>query len=206
MSVAIIDYGSGNLHSAAKAFERAARSMEVPDKIVVTRDPEVVFRADRVVLPGVGAFADCRKGLDALDGMVEAMTETVRDKARPFFGICVGMQLMATRGKEHVTTDGLNWIPGDVVKIAPHEDDLKIPHMGWNTLDVMREHPVLDGCRSARRALTPISCTPTISPPRTRPTCWRAPIMAGRSPRSSAATPRSAPSFTRRRASASAWR
>jgi len=144
VTVAIIDYGSGNLHSAAKAFERAARGMENPAKILVTRDPEQVFRADRVVLPGVGAFADCRKGLDSIDGMVEAMTEAVRVKARPFFGICVGMQLMATRGKEHVTTDGLNWISGDVVKIAPNQDDLKIPHMGWNTLDVLREHPVLE--------------------------------------------------------------
>ena len=102
MTAAIIDYGSGNLHSAAKAFECAARNMEGSEKIIVTRDPDVVFRADRVVLPGVGAFADCRKGLDALDGMVEAMTEAVRDKARPFLGICVGMQLMATRGREHV--------------------------------------------------------------------------------------------------------
>lgn len=144
MSVAIIDYGSGNLHSAAKAFERAARSMENPEPILVTRDPDQVFRADRVVLPGVGAFADCRKGLDSIDGMVQALTETVRDKARPFFGICVGMQLMATRGKEHVTTDGLNWIAGDVVKIAPDREDLKIPHMGWNTLDPVREHPVLE--------------------------------------------------------------
>jgi len=125
MSVAIIDYGSGNLHSAAKAFERAARSMEGAEKIVVTRDPEVVFRADRVVLPGVGAFADCRRGLDALDGMVEALTETVRDKARPFFGICVGMQLIATRGKEHVITEGLNWIKGDVEKISPRDENLK---------------------------------------------------------------------------------
>ncbi|MCD0422683.1 imidazole glycerol phosphate synthase subunit HisH [Rhodopseudomonas palustris] len=144
MSVAIIDYGSGNLHSAAKAFERAARSMENPEPILVTRDPDQVFRADRVVLPGVGAFADCRKGLDSIDGMVQALNETVRVKARPFFGICVGMQLMATRGKEHVTTDGLNWIAGDVVKIAPNREDLKIPHMGWNTLDQVREHPVLD--------------------------------------------------------------
>ena len=144
MSVAIIDYGSGNLHSAAKAFERAARSMEQPEKIVVTRDPETVFRADRIVLPGVGAFADCRRGLDALDGMIEAMTEAVRNKARPFFGICVGMQLMATRGKEHVTTDGFNWIAGDVEKISPREENLKIPHMGWNTLDMIREHPVLE--------------------------------------------------------------
>lgn len=145
MTVAIIDYGSGNLHSAAKAFERATRGMEAPPKIVVTRDPDQVFRADRIVLPGVGAFADCRRGLNELDGMVDAMTEAVRDKARPFFGICVGMQLMATRGKEHVTTDGLNWIAGDVEKITPRDESLKIPHMGWNTLEVLREHPVLDG-------------------------------------------------------------
>jgi glutamine amidotransferase len=144
MSVAIIDYGSGNLHSAAKAFERAARSMNDGQKIVVTRDPEVVFRADRVVLPGVGAFADCRRGLDALDGMVEAMTEAVRNKARPFFGICVGMQLIASRGKEHVVTQGLDWIKGDVEKIVPRDENLKVPHMGWNTLDVVREHPVLE--------------------------------------------------------------
>src|SRR5260370_4101 len=98
----------------------------------------------RIVLPGVGAFADCRRGLDALDGMLEALTEAVRAKARPFFGICVGMQLMATRGKEHVVTDGFGWIEGDVVKITPREENLKIPHMGWNTLDMVREHPVLE--------------------------------------------------------------
>jgi glutamine amidotransferase len=144
MSVAIIDYGSGNLHSAAKAFERAARGMENPEKIVVTRDPDVVFRADRIVLPGVGAFADCRKGLDSLNGMVDAMTEAVQDKARPFFGICVGMQLLATQGKEYVTTPGLDWISGDVEKIVPRDENLKIPHMGWNTLDLVREHPVLE--------------------------------------------------------------
>lgn len=144
MSVAIIDYGSGNLHSAAKAFERAARSSENVERIVVTRDPDVAYRADRIVLPGVGAFADCRRGLDALDGMIEAVTEAVRNKARPFFGICVGMQLMATRGKEHVTTDGFNWIEGDVEKISPRDEKLKIPHMGWNTLDLLREHPVLE--------------------------------------------------------------
>jgi glutamine amidotransferase len=144
VTTAIIDYGSGNLHSAAKAFECAARGMEDPEKIVVTRDPDVVFRADRVVLPGVGAFADCRRGLDALDGMVQALTEVVRDKARPFLGICVGMQLMATRGREHVTTDGLDWIAGDVEKISPRDESLKIPHMGWNTLDPVREHPVLE--------------------------------------------------------------
>ena len=144
MTVAIVDYDSGNLHSAAKAFELAARSMQDPQKIIVTRDPEAVYRADRIVLPGVGAFADCRKGLDAVNGMLDAITEAVRVKARPFLGICVGMQLMATRGKEHVVTEGFNWIAGDVEKIPPLEENLKIPHMGWNTLDVLREHPVLN--------------------------------------------------------------
>ncbi len=144
MSVAIIDYSSGNLHSAAKAFERAARAVPDAGKVVVTRDPEVVYRADRIVLPGVGAFADCRRGLDAVDGMVEAMTEAVRAKARPFFGICVGMQLMATRGLEKETTDGLGWIAGDVDRIVPRDESLKIPHMGWNTLDLLHEHPVLE--------------------------------------------------------------
>jgi len=144
MTVAIIDYGSGNLHSAAKAFERAARSAEDPERIVVTRDPDFVYRADRIVLPGVGAFADCRRGVDALDGMLDALTEAVRHKARPFFGICVGMQLMASRGKEHVTTEGFNWIEGDVEKITPRDESLKIPHMGWNTLELTQEHPVLE--------------------------------------------------------------
>jgi imidazole glycerol-phosphate synthase subunit HisH len=145
VSVAIIDYGSGNLHSAAKAFERAARTLDNPPSIVVTRDPDAVARADRIVLPGVGAFADCRHGLDALNGMVGALDEAVRNRARPFFGICVGMQLMATRGKEYVTTQGLDWISGDVEKITPSDDSLKIPHMGWNTLNVARPHPVLEG-------------------------------------------------------------
>src|SRR5204863_9856848 len=131
MSVAIIDYGSGNLHSAAKAFERATRASHDPQKIMVTRDPEVVFRADRIVLPGVGAFADCRRGVDALDGMLEAMTEAVRAKARPFFGICVGMQLMATRGKAHVITKGCDWIAGRVEKIRSRDENRKIPSMRW---------------------------------------------------------------------------
>jgi len=144
VSVAIVDYGSGNLHSAAKAFERASRGFENPENILVTRDPERVFRADRIVLPGVGAFADCRRGLDALDGMVEALVEAVRNKARPFFGICVGMQLMATRGREYVTTEGFGWVAGDVEKISPRDANLKIPHMGWNTLDLVGEHPVLE--------------------------------------------------------------
>ena len=134
MSVAIVDYGSGNLHSAAKAFERAARESGHDQPIVVTRDPDAVRRAERVVLPGVGAFADCRRGLDAVPGMVEALEETVRGKGRPFLGICVGMQLMAERGREYVVTDGLGWIRGEVDKIAPSDPALKIPHMGWNTL------------------------------------------------------------------------
>jgi imidazole glycerol-phosphate synthase subunit HisH len=145
VSVAIIDYGSGNLHSAAKAFERAAREEGLGESIVVTRDPEKVARADRVVLPGVGAFADCRRGLDAVDGMVEALNDSVRERGRPFLGICVGMQLMAERGREYEVTQGLGWIPGDVERIAPTDADLKIPHMGWNTLDARRPHPVLDG-------------------------------------------------------------
>ena len=145
MSVAIIDYGSGNLHSAAKAFERAARSMENPQKIMVTRDPEIVFRADRIVLPGVGAFADCRRGLDAVGGMVEALNDSVRARARPFLGICVGMQLMAERGREYEVIPGLGWIPGEVDRIAPSDPTLKIPHMGWNTLNARRPHPLFDG-------------------------------------------------------------
>jgi glutamine amidotransferase len=145
MSVALIDYGSGNLHSAAKALERAAREAALGEAIEVTSDPEAVRRADRVVLPGVGAFADCRRGLDNIPGMVDAMTEAVRDKGRPFFGICVGMQLMATRGLEYEITAGLDWISGDVKPIQPEDAGLKIPHMGWNTLHAQREHPVLDG-------------------------------------------------------------
>lgn len=143
MTVAIIDYGSGNLHSAAKAFERAAHERGAGNTIVVTRDPDVVARADRIVLPGVGAFADCRAGLDAIDGMVGALDRAVRDKGRPFFGICVGMQLMAERGNEYRVTPGLGWIAGEVNKIKPNDPSLKIPHMGWNTLDRKRAHPLL---------------------------------------------------------------
>jgi glutamine amidotransferase len=145
MSVAIVDYGSGNLHSAAKAFERAARECGYAQPILVTRDPDVVRRADRVVLPGVGAFADCRHGLDGVPGMVAALNETVRDKGRPFLGICVGMQLMAERGREYQVTEGLGWIDGEVDKIAPVDPKLKIPHMGWNTLNVINPHPLLAG-------------------------------------------------------------
>jgi glutamine amidotransferase len=145
VSVAIVDYGSGNLHSAAKAFERAARDVGLQQPIVVTQDPDVVARADRVVLPGVGAFADCRRGLDAVTGMVDALEEAVRHRGRPFFGICVGMQLLAERGREYEVTEGLGWIAGEVDRIAPSDPKLKIPHMGWNTLNVARPHPLLDG-------------------------------------------------------------
>jgi imidazole glycerol-phosphate synthase subunit HisH len=145
MTVAVIDYGSGNLHSAAKALERAAREGGSSEKIEVTSDPEAVRRADRVVLPGVGAFADCKRGLDAVPGMVAAMREAVRERGRPFFGICVGMQLMAERGRENVVTEGLGWIGGEVDRIAPADSTLKIPHMGWNTLAPKRGHALLDG-------------------------------------------------------------
>jgi imidazole glycerol-phosphate synthase subunit HisH len=145
MSVAIIDYGSGNLHSARKAFERAAREAGLDCEINVTADPEDVLAADHVVLPGVGAFADCRRGLDGVSGMVEAMDEAVRRRGRPFLGICVGAQLMATRGLEHEVVEGLNWIKGDVAAIKPSDPELKIPHMGWNTLDLRRNHPLLEG-------------------------------------------------------------
>ena len=145
MSVAIVDYGSGNLHSAAKAFERAARESGGGEPIVVTDDPAVVAGADRVVLPGVGAFADCRRGLDAVPGMVAALEEAVCRRGRPFFGICVGMQLLAERGREYEVTAGLGWIAGEVDRIAPGDPRLKIPHMGWNTLNVVRPHPLLEG-------------------------------------------------------------
>jgi len=145
VSVAIVDYSSGNLHSAAKAFERAAHEAGLDQPIAVTQDPAAVARADRVVLPGVGAFADCRRGLDAVPGMVEALEEAVRRRGRPFFGICVGMQLMAERGLEYEVKQGLGWIAGDVDRIAPKDPMLKIPHMGWNTLNVVRPHPLLEG-------------------------------------------------------------
>ncbi len=143
-TVAIIDYGSGNLHSAAKAFERAAREAGVDRRIVVTGDPDIVAAADRVVLPGVGAYADCRRGLDAVPGMVAAMEEAAHRRARPFLGICVGMQLLATRGLEYAVTPGLGWIPGDVGPIRLADPALKIPHMGWNTLEA-GNHPLLAG-------------------------------------------------------------
>jgi imidazole glycerol-phosphate synthase subunit HisH len=145
VNVAIVNYGSGNLHSAAKAFERAAHDAGIGQTIVVTNDPEVVASADRIVLPGVGAFADCRRGLDAVVGMVAALDKAVREKGRPFFGICVGMQLLADRGREYEVTEGLGWIAGEVDRIDPADPGLKIPHMGWNTLRVARPHKLVEG-------------------------------------------------------------
>src|SRR5262249_12751762 len=145
VSVAIIDYGSGNLHSAAKAFERAAREEGLAESIVVTRDPGEVSRADRVVLPGVGAFADCRRGLDAVEGMVAALNDSVRGRGGPSVGFCGGTQLGAERGRKCEVTGGLGWIPGEAEGTAPADPDLKIPHMGWNTLDACRPHPLFDG-------------------------------------------------------------
>jgi imidazole glycerol-phosphate synthase subunit HisH len=144
MSVAIVDYGSGNLHSAAKAFERASRDSGSTQPIMVTSDPAQVAVASRVVLPGVGAFADCRRGLDAIPGMIDALESAVRKQGRPFFGICVGMQLMAERGREYQVTPGLGWIAGEVDRMTPSDARLKIPHMGWNTLNMLRAHPLLD--------------------------------------------------------------
>ncbi len=141
-SVALIDYGSGNLASAAKALARAAGSKF---EIVTTAEPQAVLDAERVVLPGVGAFADCMKGLSAVPGMIEALREKVLKDGAPFLGICVGMQLMATVGVEFGRHAGLGWIAGEVVKITPSDPGLKIPHMGWNELRIEQKHPLLDG-------------------------------------------------------------
>ena len=145
MTALIIDYGSGNLHSARKAFERAARTGERDTPVEVSADPDRVRRADRLVLPGVGAFADCMAGLRSVPGLRDATTAAGRRDGKPFLGICVGMQLMATRGREHTVSNGLDWIPGEVRALAPDDPALKIPHIGWNTLEARRPHPLLDG-------------------------------------------------------------
>ena len=152
MSVAIIDYGSGNLRSAAKAFERAAHEAELAIKIDVTADPRAVMQASHIVLPGVGAFADCRAGLYAVPGMVAALEREVIERGKPFIGICVGMQLMATRGLEHGVHAGLDWIKGDVVRVVPESSPLKVPQMGWNALADIASHPVLDGIEPGAHA------------------------------------------------------
>lgn len=144
MTTVIVDYESGNLHSAEKSFQRMAREIGAPP-VVVTSDPEAVRRADRIVLPGVGAFADCRAGLMGRAGLFEAIEERAIRGGAPFLGICVGMQMMATRGLEHGETPGFGWIPGEVRRIAPADPGLKIPHMGWNALEIRRPHPLFDG-------------------------------------------------------------
>ncbi len=149
MTVAVVDYGSGNLHSAAKAVERAAGANE---RVVITSDPKAVRDADRIVLPGQGAFADCKAGLDAIPGLTEAIVDSVERHERPIFGICVGMQLMADVGLELGSTPGFGWIAGKVVRIEPKDPTLKMPHMGWNQLDVRRPHPVFDGIEPGAHA------------------------------------------------------
>ena len=142
MKVALIDYGSGNLRSAAKAFEFAATEYELDCEIFLTSNAKEVAAADYIVLPGVGAFGDCMAGLKALPEMVATLKETILIKKRPFIGICVGMQLLATKGFEHGEFEGLGWIAGKVVKMTPQDKTLKVPHMGWNNLTLNHEHPL----------------------------------------------------------------
>ena len=151
-SVAIIDYGSGNLRSAAKAFERSVKSIGADTNVIVTDDPDLVRKAERIVLPGVGAFADCKAGLEAVTGMIEVLEERVIGAGVPFLGICVGMQLMATEGHEKGVWPGLGWIDGAVVRLTP-AGDLKVPHMGWNTLKVLQPHPLLEGIPDGEEGL-----------------------------------------------------
>ncbi len=145
MTTVVIDYGSGNLRSAAKAFERAARESGADGRVLVTNHADSLRGAARIVLPGVGAFADCRRGLASVPGMEDALRHVVLNEGRPFLGICVGMQLLAERGREFETVDGLDWIKGEVVPLMPADSALKIPHMGWNELRILQRHPVLEG-------------------------------------------------------------
>ncbi len=150
---AIINYGSGNLRSAQKALERAALEGKTSTKVVITSQADEIAKADRIVLPGVGAFGDCMEGLKGLDGMVEALEESVLKRGTPFLGICVGMQLLATVGREHGDHKGLGWISGEVVPLEPSDPALKIPHMGWNELIVSQpEHPCMAGINSGDHA------------------------------------------------------
>ncbi len=149
--IALVDYDSGNLHSAHKAFERMAHEAG-RGTVVVTSEPDVVAKADRIVLPGDGAFPACRKALNDMDGLAEAIVEAVEKDGKPFLGICVGMQMLATRGLEFGPTAGFGWIPGEVVRITPEDETLKVPHMGWNDLVIDNPHPVLDGIKSGDHA------------------------------------------------------
>ncbi len=151
MLTAIIDYESGNLHSAEKAFQRMAQEVDAGE-VVVTVDADVVARADRVVLPGDGAFPACAAALRGRSGLFEALREAVEKRGRPFLGICVGMQLMASWGREYRDTKGLDWIAGEVVKITPTDPAQKVPHMGWNDLVIDSPHPVFDGIASGDHA------------------------------------------------------
>lgn len=166
MSCVIIDYGSGNLHSALKSFERASRESGLNKQIILTNDPKQIAAADHIVLPGVGAYADCLSGLEAIEGLRETLEEAVIQKAKPFLGICVGMQLMSTEGHEHKISKGLNWVPGIVEAIKPNDSHLKIPHMGWNTLKVrqtasdaaesaqpQQSHPILKDIKTGEDGL-----------------------------------------------------
>lgn len=151
MTTALVDYDSGNLHSAQKAFERMAAEVG-SGSIIVTSDPDVVAKADRIVLPGDGAFPHCRAELFARSGLAEAIVEAVTVRARPFFGICVGMQMMATTGHEYEETPGFDWVAGDIRKIMPADPTLKVPHMGWNDLIIDHPHPVLEGIATGDHA------------------------------------------------------
>lgn len=153
MRVAIIDYGSGNLRSATKAFERAAHEAGISATIDLTNDAERVRSADRIVLPGVGAYAACRAGLDAVPGMTDTISEVVEQKGRPFLGICVGMQLMSSRGLEKTVTNGFGWIKGDVKLLEPSDPTLRIPQIGWNTIHVKHSHPLFTGIPTGENGL-----------------------------------------------------
>jgi glutamine amidotransferase len=151
MTTVLIDYDSGNLHSAEKAFQRMAAEVGA-GPVVVTSDPDAVARASRVVLPGDGAFPACRRGLQAIDGLEEALTHAVEVRALPFLGICVGMQMLATWGREYEDVAGFGWVPGEVARITPDDPALKVPHMGWNDLILDRAHPVLEGLETGEHA------------------------------------------------------
>jgi glutamine amidotransferase len=151
MLTALVDYDSGNLHSAEKAFHRMAAETG-HGTIVVTSEPDVVARADRIVLPGDGAYPSCRAALHRFDGLAEAINEAVTVKSRPFLGICIGMQMLATRGLEFAETEGFGWVPGEVVKITPSDPAMKVPHMGWNDLVIDNPHPVLAGIETGDHA------------------------------------------------------
>ncbi len=164
MTTILVDYDSGNLHSAQKAFERMATEVGA-GRVIVTSDPDVVARAERIVLPGDGAFPACRTALSAVPGLAEAIIEAVQVRAVPFLGICVGMQMLATTGHEFEETAGFDWIGGDIRRISPSDPALKIPHMGWNDLVIDRPHPVLEGIETGDHAYFVHSYAMTVSDP-----------------------------------------